>query len=208
VFTKVIRYNLCHIPNDVIEIVGIHNFFALGLAFIYYVGGAAIIYGTLKLGLPWSLFIWLIAAAINIQLAMKLPGLFYLDDVRSQDAILSTIILGPINFLRAFCLWITFIIRVKTTYPYSLNQMFKTPPETWSVDDEWIKTIQRSRDIEMRTLVGDIRWLLCTIGRWLWKVGNTKINAWKVIHALFTITLIFAVLMAILVAWFMLTGKI
>jgi len=208
VFTKVMKYNLSRLPDDVIEIVGTHNFFALWLALMYYGGGAVIIYKMLKIGFPWPILIWLIAALVNIHFVMKFPGLFYLDDVSSKNFILSIIILGPINFLRALCLGITFIHRIKSPYPFTIRHFFRVPPETWSLDDPWIKAIQRSRDIEMPNLVSNIRWLLYKVGGWLWKVGNIRINMLMMLRLFLTLTVGAVLITAILVTYLKVIGKI
>lgn len=194
---QVMRYNLFHIPGDIVEIVGTHNFFALWLALMYYGGGVIIIHRTISLGLPWCPLIWLIAMLVNIHLSTEFPGLFYLDDVTSTDFLISIAILGPINFLRALCLGITFVHKIKNPYPFTIRHFFRTPPETWSLNDPWIKAIQRSRDIEMRTLAGDIRWALFTVGKQLWKVGNTRITTLMVLKTLLFLVVLFVLLVAI-----------
>jgi len=204
---KILKYNVWNFPEDVIRIVGTHNFFALSLAFIYYGGGAVIIYDTLRLPSLWPIAIWMLSAIINIALINEFPGLFYLDKVRSTDFKLSVIILGPINFLRALCLGIAFVHKLKSPYPFTIRHFLKTSPEIWSLDDPWIKAIQRSRDIGTTTLVGGIRWVLSTIGRWLWKIGNIKITAYMVLRALLSLVVVSLFAMAIFTAWLKITGK-
>lgn len=201
---NVLRYNLLHFPGDIVEAVGIHNFFALALALFYYIGGAFIIYGALNISIPFLLIIWMLSALTNMALIREFPGLFYLDDTKSSDQRLSLVVLGPINFLRAFCLGVTFVSSVGSIYPFTIRQLFKTPPTTWAVDDEWIKAIQRSRDIAMPTLVGNTRGAL----HWLLRVGNMRISTLMVLKFLLSALLLTIVSAAIIAVWLKLTGRI
>lgn len=205
---NVLRYNLLHLPGDIVEAVGIHNFFALTLALFYYIGGAFIIYGALNISIPFLYIIWMLSALINIALIREFPGLFYLDDTESSDQKLSLVVLGPINFLRAFCLGATFVSSVGSIHPFTIRQLFKTPPTTWAVDDEWIKAIQRSRDIAMPTLVGNTRWAFRNTWRWLLKVGNMRISTLMVLKLLLSALLLTIVLAAIIAVWLKLTGRV
>lgn len=205
---KILKYNVFHFPNDLMKFAQSRSFLMLSLGLLYYGGSAIIIYGTINVQFPWPIAIWLFATFVSVLLTMEFPGLFYLDDIDSRDHMISLLILGPINLLRAVCLAIVFVNQVGETYHYTFYKLWKRHPETWSLDDPWIKAIQRSREIGINTLVGDIRRILYAIGRGLRKIAGIRISGRMVLH-LFYIALTTLVFLSIGTAiWLGVTGKL
>ncbi len=206
--SKILKYNIFHFPNDLMKFVKSHNFLMLSLGLLYYGGGAIIVYSVVSAKFPWSLFIWLSSAFVSIFMVLEFPGLFYLDDLDSSDQVISLVIMGPINFLRAICLAIIFMNQIEKIYPYTYRKLWKTHPETWSLDDPWIKAIQRNREIGMNTLVGNIRRLFYAIGKVLWRIAKIKISRRAMLHLLYIalLTIIFLALGAAI--WLGITGKL
>lgn len=158
---KFLAYDVSRLPAGLMRSLRSFTFQIMVLATIYYGGIGLLVYYTFKLPASFAVSIWLMSCLVNAGLLMSFPGLFYFDKTSELSSIVIIIGLGPINFPRALCCYLSFRLNVKTDnlrrhdmLNMPMNSRFTThltllrrSISEWVIDDPWLNAIKRNADI-------------------------------------------------------------
>jgi hypothetical protein len=163
VMKSIRSYDISELPADFMEFLDSFVFQMVLLAIMYYGGMGLLLYYIYKLPLDLRVTVWSMSMIVNIVMILSLPGLFYLDNLSKVSSYFIIIIIGPLNFLRAFVYYLSFKWNVKKRNVMKYNMwrsppsrttvfgILRTPVSKWRVDDPWINSVRRNADIGLPT---------------------------------------------------------